>query len=144
MVLLRKLETGRRQKIAVISVFALALFILVFDILRIVETFVSGAQFTFLTLLYTSLETEVAVIICALPAYRFLIAAGPRGADTRHRLLSRITGTLHPSNASIFLEDHDNDLERKDASMEPTAKENSQPAVTVNGAPLHTNGSTDV
>src|SRR5277367_921793 len=126
MVLLRKLETGRRQKIAVISVFALALFILVFDILRIVETFVSGAQFTFLTLLYTSLETEVAVIICALPAYRFLIAADPRGADTRRCLLSRITGTLHPSNASIFREDHDNVLERKGASIEPTAEENLQ------------------
>src|SRR5277367_5778834 len=144
MVLLRKLETGRRQKVAVISVFALALIILVFDILRIAETFISGAQFTFLTLLYTSLETEVAVIICALPTYRFLIAAGARGAEIRRRLLSRITGTLHQSNASISLEDHDNDLNQKDSSVEPTAKENSQSIMHVNAAPLPANSSAEV
>src|SRR5438552_3983824 len=108
--MLRKLQTGRWQKIAVVSVFALALVILVFDILRIVETFVSGVQFTFLTLLYTSLETEIAVIICALPTYRFLIATGAKGADTRRHLMSRITGSFPTSNASISLKDHGNRL----------------------------------
>jgi len=144
MVLLHKLQLGRRQKIAIISVFALALIILIFDILRIAETFVTGAQFTFLTLLYTSLETEVAVIICALPAYRFLIAAGTRGAETRRRLLSRITGTLHQSNARISLEDHDNNLNRKDASFELMTKENSQPVMHANPASLPANSRTEV
>jgi hypothetical protein len=143
MVLLRKLQLERRQKIAIISVFALALIILIFDILRIAETFVAGAQFTFLTLLYTSLETEVAVIICALPAYRFLIVAGTRGSETRRRLLSRITGTLHQSNARNSLEDHDNDLNRKDASFGLMTKENPQPVMHVNPASLPANSRTE-
>ncbi|MCJ1308516.1 hypothetical protein MMC25_002169 [Agyrium rufum] len=68
--MLYQLRLRTSQKIAVAGVFMLAWVTIAFDILRTVESFLLGSQNV---LLYTSLETEIAVIVSALPAYRILL-----------------------------------------------------------------------
>lgn len=116
--MLWRLQMGRSQKVAVMIVFLLALVTLAFDILRIVETFISGAQFTFLTLLYTSLETEIAVIMFALPTYRLLILGNGKGKATRRALLGTMTGTMRSSsNRAIPLEEQTGRFNASTTSM---------------------------
>ena len=73
-----------RQKIAVTAVSCLALVTIAMDILRLVETEKALPEVTWL---FTSLETEVAVIVASLPAFSFLVsdAAGSREMRSRFR-----------------------------------------------------------
>lgn len=81
--LLWRLKMPVRQKLAVTAVFSLALVTIAMEILRLVETENALPEVTWL---YTSLETEVAVIIASLPAFSFLLSESEGDRQRRRRL----------------------------------------------------------
>lgn len=89
--LLWRLKMPVRQKLAVTAVFSLASVTIAMDILRLVETEKALPEVTWL---YTSLETEVAVIIASLPAFSFLVTDSEGDRERRRRLRRGLS--LHP------------------------------------------------
>lgn len=81
--LLWRLKMPVRQKLAITAVFSLALVAVAMDILRLVETEKALPEVTWL---YTSLETEVAVIVASLPAFSFLVSDADLSRERRARL----------------------------------------------------------
>ena len=81
--LLWRMNMPIRQKLAVTAGFSLALVTVAMDILRLVETENALPEVTWL---YTSLETEIAVIIAFLPAFSFLISDSATSKERRSRL----------------------------------------------------------
>ena len=81
--LLWRLNMPIRQKIAVTAVFSLALVTIAMEILRLVETERALPEVTWL---YTSLETEVAVVVASLPAFSFLVSDTERSGGGRNQL----------------------------------------------------------
>ena len=81
--LLWRLKMPARQKLAMTAVFSLALVTIAMDILRLVETEKALPEVTWL---YTSLETEVAVIVASLPAFSFLVSDTEGNREPRRRL----------------------------------------------------------
>lgn len=81
--LLWRLKMPVRQKLAITAIFSLALVAIAMDILRLVETDKALPEVTWL---YTSLETEVAVIVSSLPAFSFLVLDAEVCRERRARL----------------------------------------------------------
>ena len=96
--LLWRLKMPIRQKFAVTAVSSLALVTIAMDILRLVETEKALPEVTWL---YTSLETEVAVIVASLPAFSFLVS-DTESSRERRRQLSRAL-SLHSGNSKTRL-----------------------------------------
>ena len=71
------------QKFAVAGVFSLAWVTITIEILRLVETEHALPEVAWL---YTSLETEVAVIVAALPAFSFLVSDSESARERRNQL----------------------------------------------------------
>ena len=84
---LLSLQMRVSQKIAVATIFLLVWVTIAFDILRLVESLKSGAT---LTSLYTSLETEVAVIVCSLPTFRIALRTSDKMKKAKTIALSKI------------------------------------------------------
>ena len=80
--LLWRLQMPIRQKLAVAGVFSLAWVTIAMEILRLVETEHALPEVTWL---YTSLETEVAVIVAALPAFSFLVSDSEGARERRNQ-----------------------------------------------------------
>ena len=87
-----------RQKLAVTIVFSLALVTLAMEILRLIETENALPEVTWL---YTSLETEVAVIVASLPAFSFLVSDSQGNREKRGRLRKALS--LHSWNSKSRL-----------------------------------------
>ncbi len=87
-----------RQKVAVTAGFSLALVTVAMDILRLVETEKALPEVTWL---YTSLETEVAVIIASLPAFAFLVSDSANSKEKRSRLKRALS--LHSGSSKTGL-----------------------------------------
>ena len=87
-----------RQKLAISAVFSLALIAVAMDILRLVET---ERALPDVTWLYTSLETEVAVIVASLPAFSFLVSDADISRERRARLRDALS--LHSWNSKTRL-----------------------------------------
>ena len=85
---LLSLQMRVSQKIGVAAIFLLVWVTIAFDILRLVESLKSGAT---LTSLYTSLETEVAVIVCSLPSFRIALRTGDKMKKAKTIVLSTIS-----------------------------------------------------
>lgn len=81
--LIWRLNMPTRQKLAVSAVFCLALITIAMEILRMVETENALPEVTWL---FTSLETEVAVIVASLPAFSFLVSDSAGSKERRSRL----------------------------------------------------------
>ena len=90
---LLSLQMRVSQKIAVAAIFLLVWVTIAFDILRLVESLKSGAT---LTSLYTSLETEIAVIVCSLPTFRIAL----RTSDKLKKFKTIALSTINLSNRS--------------------------------------------
>lgn len=87
-----------RQKLAITAVFSLALVTIAMDILRLVETEKALPEVTWL---YTSLETEVAVVVASLPAFSFLVSDAEVCRERRARLREALS--LHSWNSKTRL-----------------------------------------
>lgn len=87
-----------RQKLAVTVVFSLGLLTLAMEILRIVETVKALPEVTWL---YTSLQTEVAVIVASLPAFSFLVSDSEGSREKRGQLRKALS--LHSWNSKTGL-----------------------------------------
>lgn len=96
--LLWRLNMPVRQKLAVTAVFSLALVTVAMEILRLVETENALPEVTWL---YTSLETEVAVIVASLPAFSFLVSDFEGSRERRSRLRRALS--LHSRNSKTRL-----------------------------------------
>ena len=94
---LLRLHIPLSQRIGVASLFFLAWVTIAFDILRVVESFRDGSS---LALLYTSLETEVAVIVSGLPTYRVLLGR-PTMQSLKNSILGKVKSPV--SNGSTML-----------------------------------------
>ena len=81
--LLLRLRMAVRQKLAVIGVFSLAWITIAMEILRAIETEKALPEATWL---YTSLQTEVAVVVASLPAFSFLVSNTENNKDRRNQL----------------------------------------------------------
>ena len=81
------LQMPALQKFAVAGIFLLVWVTIAFDILRLVESLRSGAT---LTSLYTSLETEVAVIVSSLPTYRVAFTKSDKMKKAKNIMLGKI------------------------------------------------------
>ena len=81
--LLWRLNMPVRQKLAITAAFSLALITIAMDILRLVKTENALPEVTWL---YTSLETEVAVIVASLPAFSFLVSESAGSRERRTQL----------------------------------------------------------
>lgn len=77
--MVRKMSMSTGQKIGISIVFALVFVIIVVDILRTIFTLKMG-EFPEENTIWALLEPTIAVILCALPCYRGLVA---RGASVR-------------------------------------------------------------
>lgn len=108
--LLWRLRMPIRQKLAVTAVFGLALITIAMEILRLVETEKSLPEVTWL---FTSLETEVAVIVASLPAFSFLVSDTAVSRERRRRLRRALS--LHPKNSRTRLRLASNAEERNQA-----------------------------
>lgn len=82
------LQMRASQKLAVSTIFLLVWVTIAFDILRLVESLKSGAT---LTSLYTSLETEVAVIVCSLPTFRIALTRSNKVRKAKNIVLDTIS-----------------------------------------------------
>ena len=100
-----KLQMRTSQKVAVTTLFSIALVIIAFDTLRIAETFQAVPSVTWL---YTSLETEMAVIVCSLPSYRFLLSDSANSKSQRRTIRKKISRNLQSSNNGSRLDSSDN------------------------------------
>lgn len=96
--LIWRLNMPVRQKLAVTIVFSLALVTLAMEILRIIETEKSLPEVTWL---YTSLQTEVAVIVASLPAFSFLVSDSEGSREKRGQLRKALS--LHSWNSKTRL-----------------------------------------
>lgn len=96
--LLWRLHMPTRQKLAVIAVFSLAWVTIAMEILRLVETENALPEVTWL---YTSLETEVSVIVASLPAFSFLVSDSDGSRERRSRLRRALS--LHSGNSKTRL-----------------------------------------
>ena len=96
--LLWRLSMPVRQKLAVTAVFCLALITIAMEILRLVETEKALPEVTWL---FTSLETEVAVIVASLPAFSFLVSDTAGSRERRNRLRRALS--LHSKNSRTRL-----------------------------------------
>lgn len=81
------LQMRTSQKLAVAAIFLLVWVTIAFDILRLVESLKSGST---LTSLYTSLETEVAVIVCSLPTFRIALTRSDHAKRAKNIVLGSI------------------------------------------------------
>lgn len=80
--MLSGLQLRKGQKIGLACVFSLGLVVAVFDILRTVESLISG---TFSGVaLWSSMEVSIAVIVASLPPYRTLLGIKTRKGTTRY------------------------------------------------------------
>ena len=93
-----RLSMPVRQKLAVTAVFCLALITIAMEILRLVETENALPEVTWL---FTSLETEVAVIVASLPAFSFLVSDTAGSSERRSRLRKALS--LHSKNSRTRL-----------------------------------------
>ena len=96
--LLWRLRMPLRQKLAVTAVFCLALITIAMEILRLIETENNLPEVTWL---FTSLETEVAVIVASLPAFSFLVSDTAGSREKRRRLRRALS--LHSKNSRARL-----------------------------------------
>ena len=96
--LLWRLRMPVRQKLAVTAVFGLALITIAMEILRLIETENNLPEVTWL---FTSLETEVAVIVASLPAFSFLVSDTAGSRERRSRLRKALS--LHSKNSKTRL-----------------------------------------
>ena len=90
MPLIWRLRLHGSQKMAVLVIGSLALITIAFETVRSVKLYTTNFN---LTNLYSYLELLVAVIICQLPAYRFLFSGdNDKSRESNRRLFwSRIT-----------------------------------------------------
>lgn len=116
--LLWRLNMPVRQKLAVTAVFSLALVTIAMDTLRLVETEKALPEVTWL---YTSLETEVAVIIASLPAFSFLISDSEGDRERRRRLRRGLS--LYPRISKTRLRLSSNAGETNQAESSRTTEE---------------------
>lgn len=96
--LLWRLKMPVRQKFAITAVSSLALVTIAMDNLRLVETEKALPEVTWL---YTSLETEVAVIVASLPAFSFLVSDTEGSRERRSQLKRALS--LHSWNSKTRL-----------------------------------------
>ncbi|CAD6585147.1 MAG: hypothetical protein ASARMPRED_002024 [Alectoria sarmentosa] len=96
--LLWRLQMPTRQKLAVTAVFSLAWVTIAMEFLRLIETENALPEVTWL---YTSLETEVAVIVASLPAFSFLVSDSDGSRERRSRLRRALS--LHSGNSKTHL-----------------------------------------
>ena len=96
--LLWRLSMPVRQKLTVTAVFGLVLITIAMDILRLVETESALPEVTWL---FTSLETEVAVIVASLPGFSFLVSDSAGSGERRSRLRRALS--LHSKNSRTRL-----------------------------------------
>ena len=96
--LLWRLNMPVRQKLAVTAAFSLALITIAMDVLRLVKTENALPEVTWL---YTSLETEVAVIVASLPAFSFLVSDSAGSRERRSQLITALS--LHSKNSRTGL-----------------------------------------
>lgn len=84
MVMLRNLHMRRREKIGLMTIFALVLINVCFAILRVVFTVKTIAQKdSDENTLWTSLDPIVAVFVCTLPCYRSILSSGRTSSIVR-------------------------------------------------------------
>ena len=84
--MLRTLQIHRRAKLGLAAIFGLASFIIVFDILRTVET-LGDSHTVGSTALWTDLEAAIAIIVSCLPSFVALLR--PRKAHGMEKNTSR-------------------------------------------------------
>lgn len=73
--MLRSLKMARSEKVALGALFSIVIIDIVFDILRTVYTASSQlSQFQDANAVWTLCEPTIAVMVCALPSYRGLLA----------------------------------------------------------------------
>ncbi|KAI1171829.1 hypothetical protein F4777DRAFT_564153 [Nemania sp. FL0916] len=77
-----------RQRLAVTSIFSLAAITIAFDTVRTVKLFTENFA---LTNLYAYIELIIAVMMCMLPSYRFLVSPTDKDREYRRLFWSRIT-----------------------------------------------------
>ena len=128
--LLWRLNVPVRQKIAITAVFSLALITIAMDTLRLVETENALPEVTWL---YTSLETEVAVIVASLPAFSFLVSDSDGSREKRSRLRNSLS--LHSKNSKGHLRQTSSD-ERKNQAGSTHTVEGSFEGVYTASVPL--------
>lgn len=128
--LLWRLNMPVRQKIAITAVFSLALVTIAMEILRLVETENALPEVTWL---YTSLETEVAVIVASLPAFSFLVSDSEGNREKRSRLKNSLS--LHSKNSKGHLRQASSD-ERMSRAGSTHTMEGSFEGVYTSSVPL--------
>lgn len=102
-----------RQKIAVTAVFSLALVTIAMEILRFVETENALPEVIWL---YSSLETEVAVIVASLPAFSFLVSDSEGSAERRSRLKRALSLPSWSSKTRLRLASSTQELNRAESA----------------------------
>ena len=69
--MLRKLQVPTTAKLGLAAIFSCAIFIIVFDTIRVVET-LTQVSTSAVTPLWTNLESAISVIVSCLPSYAAL------------------------------------------------------------------------
>ena len=93
--MLKRLQMPMSSKIGLASVFCLAIFVIIFDIIRTVISIRGGAVGAE-SALWDILEATVAVIVSCLPTYRTLFSPRKRGSSGKYTDLAHSEGFLKP------------------------------------------------
>ena len=134
MYMLWGLQMRRGQKIGIACVFCLGFVVAIFDILRTVESLVSG---TFSGVaLWSSMEVSIAVIVSSLPTYRTLFGIKTRKGTVkyiswdRYRRFDKHNNQKRSGSSS----DGNTNSSKAASNMDPGALESQTSAPSRNGS----------